>query len=254
MLRPGGTFVYTARHTGDAHRGTGSPRGRHLRTRWIRSPHGCRGRLLSALAQGRWGQNGPRSRRCHRGRSPGLRRRARTARRGEEAAAPASRQRPIERTGRHLPRRDEQMVRLERHVKDLVASHGTVEGRKMLHRYATSHLLRRLRRRSRGKEITHYRLASARQHLPAAVHLLDWLEEENLTLPTCRQADLERWMTSDDVRHRRGQDTSCAGPCPRTSPATSASLPSDGTDPPRPWSTRPAGTPPEPAARRHSQA
>ncbi|MFJ6686813.1 hypothetical protein [Streptomyces werraensis] len=102
-----------------------------------------------------------------------------------------------------LPPRDEQMVRLERHVKNLIASHATAEGRKILHRYATWHLLRRLRRRSRGKEITHYQLASARQHLRAAVHLLDWLEEQNLTLARCRQADLERWMTSAEGRHRR---------------------------------------------------
>jgi hypothetical protein len=102
-----------------------------------------------------------------------------------------------------LPRRDEQMVRLERHVKDLVASHTTAEGRKILHRHATWHLLRRLRRRSRGKEITHYQLTGTRQHLRAAVHFLHWPEEQNLTLATCRQADLERWMTSDVVRHRR---------------------------------------------------
>ncbi|MEW2121203.1 site-specific integrase [Streptomyces sp. NPDC005474] len=98
-----------------------------------------------------------------------------------------------------LPKRDEQMIRLERHVKDLVTSHTMVEGRKILHRYATWHLLRRLRRRSRGKEITHYQLATARQHLRAAVYLLDWLGEQDLTLTTCRQADLDRWMTSDDV-------------------------------------------------------
>lgn len=102
-----------------------------------------------------------------------------------------------------LPKRDEQMVRLERHVKDLVTSHATVEGRKILHRYATWHLLRRLRRRSRGKETTHYQLATARQHLRAAVYLLNWLEGQNLTLATCRQTDLERWMTSDDVRLRQ---------------------------------------------------
>ncbi|RPK53933.1 hypothetical protein [Streptomyces sp. ADI95-17] len=101
-----------------------------------------------------------------------------------------------------LPKRDEQMVRLERHVKDLVASHATVEGRKILHRYASWHLLRRLRRRSRGKEITHYQLQVARQHLRAAVYLLNWLAGRNLTLATCRQTDLERWMTSDDVRLR----------------------------------------------------
>ena len=102
-----------------------------------------------------------------------------------------------------LPQRDEQMVRLERHVKDLVASHATVEGRKILHRYATWHLLRRLRRRSRGKETTHSQLQVARQHLRAAVYLLTWLQGQHLTLATCRQADLECWMTSDDVRLRQ---------------------------------------------------
>ncbi|MDQ0753941.1 hypothetical protein QF034_008172 [Streptomyces africanus] len=79
-----------------------------------------------------------------------------------------------------LPKRDEQMVRLERHVKDLVTSHATAEGRKILHRYATWHLLRRLHRRSRGKDITHSQLTVARQHLRAAVYLLNWLEGQNL--------------------------------------------------------------------------
>ncbi|MER6379890.1 site-specific integrase [Streptomyces sp. NPDC001127] len=102
-----------------------------------------------------------------------------------------------------LPKRDEQMVRLERNVKDLVASHATTEGRKILHRYATWHLLRRLRRRSRGKETTYYQLQVARQHLRAAVYLLNWLEGQNLTLAACRQTDLERWMTSDDARLRQ---------------------------------------------------
>ncbi|WP_405499713.1 site-specific integrase [Streptomyces niveus] len=102
-----------------------------------------------------------------------------------------------------LPTRDEQMVRLERHVKDLVTSHATAEGRKILHRYATWHLLRRLRRRNRGKETTYYQLQVARQHLRAGVYLLNWLEGQNLTLATCRQTDLERWMTSDDARLRQ---------------------------------------------------
>ncbi|WP_331726037.1 hypothetical protein [Streptomyces sp. NBC_01012] len=95
------------------------------------------------------------------------------------------------------------MVRLERQVKDHVSSHATAEGREILHRYATWHLLRRLRRRSRGKEITRYQLATARQHLRAPVYLLDWLNDENLALSICQQVDLERWMTSDDVRLRR---------------------------------------------------
>ena len=102
-----------------------------------------------------------------------------------------------------LSPRDEQMVRLERHVKDLVASHATPEGRQILHRYATWHLIRRLRRRSRGNDITHTQLNVVRVHLRAAVYLLDWLAGQDLTLASCRQSDLERWMTRDETRLRR---------------------------------------------------
>ncbi|MFD7537555.1 site-specific integrase [Streptomyces sp. NPDC059819] len=105
-----------------------------------------------------------------------------------------------------LPPCDEQMVRLERHVKDLVASHSTPEGRQILHRYATWHLIRRLRRRSRGNDITHTQLNVARVHLRAAVYLLDWLTDQNLTLDSCRQSGLERWMTRDETQLRREVD------------------------------------------------
>ncbi|MEU6212794.1 hypothetical protein ABZ891_23205 [Streptomyces sp. NPDC047023] len=37
-----------------------------------------------------------------------------------------------------------------------------------------------------------------------AVHLLDWLEEHHLTLAIRSRTGLERWMTSDDGRHRWG--------------------------------------------------
>jgi hypothetical protein len=52
-----------------------------------------------------------------------------------------------------LPERDEQMVRLIRVVDELITAHPTAEGRQILHRYATWHLLRRLRRRARGQDI-----------------------------------------------------------------------------------------------------
>ncbi|MBL1095036.1 MULTISPECIES: hypothetical protein [Streptomyces] len=80
---------------------------------------------------------------------------------------------------------------------------GTGEVQPVRLRYATWHLLRRLRRRSRGKETTYYQLQVAQQHLRAAVYLLNWLEGQNLTLATCRQTDLERWMTGDDSRLRQ---------------------------------------------------
>ena len=102
-----------------------------------------------------------------------------------------------------LPERDEQMVRLERAVSDLVTSHASPEGRQILHRYATWHLLRRLRRRTRDQDVTHTQLVVVRQHLRAAVLLLDWLAGRGLTMPTCRQTDLDQWMTSTDTRLHR---------------------------------------------------
>ncbi|MET8331529.1 hypothetical protein [Streptomyces sp. NPDC005181] len=65
-----------------------------------------------------------------------------------------------------LTQRDAQMVRLGRHVKDLVTSQAATAGRKILHLYATWRLLRR---RSRGKDVTHTQLAVVRQHRRGAV-------------------------------------------------------------------------------------
>ncbi|MET8783498.1 hypothetical protein [Streptomyces sp. NPDC004589] len=100
-----------------------------------------------------------------------------------------------------LPNRDDQMVRLERHVKDLVASHASPGGRQILHRYATWHLIRRLRRRSRGNDITHTQLNIVRVHLRAAAYLLDWLTDQ--ALASCQQSFLERWMTRDETQLKR---------------------------------------------------
>ncbi|GAA2603182.1 hypothetical protein GCM10010217_43000 [Streptomyces tubercidicus] len=44
------------------------------------------------------------------------------------------------------------MLCLEQHVKDLVVSHVALDGWQILHRYATWHLIRRLRCRSRGND------------------------------------------------------------------------------------------------------
>ncbi|MDX3639595.1 hypothetical protein P1P70_09125 [Streptomyces sp. MB09-02B] len=102
-----------------------------------------------------------------------------------------------------LPARDEQMIRLERVVNDVITSHSTADGRQILHRYATWHLVRRLRHRTRGEDVTHEQLVVVRQHLRAAVILLGWLAEHDLTVATCRQFDLERWLTSDEARLRQ---------------------------------------------------
>ncbi len=101
-----------------------------------------------------------------------------------------------------LPPRDEHMARLERLLDGLLASRDDPVERQLLHRYAVWHLLRRLRRRTEGRPITQGQLAAVRQQLRSAITLLDWLSSEGLTLSTCRQGDLERWLSrTEGVNH-----------------------------------------------------
>jgi hypothetical protein len=101
-----------------------------------------------------------------------------------------------------LPPRDEQMIRLERFLTDVLATRTDPDQRQILHRYAIWHLLRRLRQRNNGRATTHQQYAVVHQHVRAAVILLDWLTAQQLSLPTCGQADLDRWLTSSEASHR----------------------------------------------------
>ena len=105
-----------------------------------------------------------------------------------------------------LPPRDEHMARLERLVEDLLATRDDPDQRQLLHRYVVWHLVRRLRQRNNGKSTTNEQLIAVRQQLHAAIALLDWLSAEHLTLATCRQGDLERWLSRPEAvnRHHPG--------------------------------------------------
>jgi hypothetical protein len=102
-----------------------------------------------------------------------------------------------------LPARDEHMARLERWITRTIADRGDPDEQQLLHRYAVWHLLRRLRHRNDGTDTTHSQLVSVRQHLRAAITLLDWLTAHRLTLDTARQGHLETWLASEDATHRR---------------------------------------------------
>ena len=52
MLRPGGLVVYTVRHTGDAHHGTGTPRGDDMYEHGGFIVHFFDDRLVQRLASG----------------------------------------------------------------------------------------------------------------------------------------------------------------------------------------------------------
>ncbi len=102
-----------------------------------------------------------------------------------------------------LPPRDEQMARLERWITRTLAGRSDPEEQQLLQRYAIWHVLRRLRRRLGDTTTTYSQISSARQHIRAAITVLDWLARADLTLATANQGDLEAWLASDEATHRR---------------------------------------------------
>ncbi|MGO9078368.1 MAG: hypothetical protein ACLQDY_04930 [Streptosporangiaceae bacterium] len=104
---------------------------------------------------------------------------------------------------RTLPPRDEQMGRLERFTAGMIDSRPDPEQRQILRRYATWHLLRRLRSRNHGRPVTGEQHNVVQQQVRGAVALFDWLDSRDLTLGTCGQAHLDEWLSgSGNFRSR----------------------------------------------------
>jgi hypothetical protein len=101
-----------------------------------------------------------------------------------------------------LPARDEHLARLERWIERTLAGRSDPDQRHLLHRYATWHLLRRLRQRT-STHATHSQVVTVKRHVNAAIALLDGLAACGRTLASARQGDLDNWLTSDQASHRR---------------------------------------------------
>ncbi len=101
-----------------------------------------------------------------------------------------------------LPPRDERLVALEKWITETVQAHTDPGERRILHGYAVWHHLRRLRRRIGDQHTTQLQDMNVRCHVTAADNFLTWLAAEGLTLGTCTQADLERWMTDPAFTYR----------------------------------------------------
>ena len=102
-----------------------------------------------------------------------------------------------------LPPRDEHMIRLEHWITAIIAGRDDPGERQLLHRYATWHALRRLRRRAGDQHVTHGQAVTVQRHVRAAITLPDWLTAHGPGLGTARQGDLDTWLTSDHATHHR---------------------------------------------------
>ena len=101
-----------------------------------------------------------------------------------------------------LPPRDEQMARLEAWMARAVGGRPGAEERRLLHQYATWHVVRRLRSRLAGQDATYGQFVSAQRNVRAAIALLDWLAARGLDLENARQGDLDTWMGDAEAAHR----------------------------------------------------
>ena len=103
---------------------------------------------------------------------------------------------------RALPERDEEMIRLEAFLASLLDSQHDTERQRLLHRYLIWHLLRRLRSRNNGNPLTRQQSRMTRRLARGAVAFLDWLDAHDLTLSSCQQADLDRWLADEQGIYR----------------------------------------------------
>jgi hypothetical protein len=101
-----------------------------------------------------------------------------------------------------LPGRDEEMTRLEAFLAGLIDSQPGTGRRRLLHRYLIWHLVRRLRRRNDGRPVTRQQSRMIRRLARGAVAFLDWLDGHGLTLGSCQQADLDRWLADEHAVYR----------------------------------------------------
>jgi hypothetical protein len=101
-----------------------------------------------------------------------------------------------------LPERDEHMTRLETRIAQAIAEQPGPGERRLLHQYATWHVVRRLRGRLAGKHATHGQFVSAQRNVRAAIALLDWLAARGLALDTAWQGHLDAWLGDPQAAHR----------------------------------------------------
>lgn len=93
-----------------------------------------------------------------------------------------------------LPPRDEELARTEQWLTTLLASITVPEHRRVVHAFATWHVMRRLRHAAGSSRRPRTYTAHARNTIKAAAGFLSWLGERGTTLSGCRQADAEDWL------------------------------------------------------------
>jgi hypothetical protein len=93
-----------------------------------------------------------------------------------------------------LPARDEYLERIEPWLREILADRPAHHAA-LVRPYATCHVLRRARRRSRGRGASTMSAAGwARGRILAALAFLAWLDDRGAALGSATQADIDDWL------------------------------------------------------------
>lgn len=95
-----------------------------------------------------------------------------------------------------LPPVDRFLLLFEQWLPDWLATINDPAHRRLLERFATWHVLRRLRQTAREQPINSYRANNARRLLRLAALFLDDLAAHRRRLDECTQTDIDRWFTT----------------------------------------------------------
>ncbi len=134
-----------------------------------------------------------------------------------------------------LPHRDEELARTEQWLATLLASIDVPGHRRLVHAFATWHVMRRLRRAAATSRRPRTYTAHAQNTIKAAARFLSWLGERGTTLSGCRQPDVEDWLATSPgagyvrefltwaARHGHGPHLDVPGPQRHTGTAITSS-------------------------------
>lgn len=101
-----------------------------------------------------------------------------------------------------LPHRDRHLLLFERRLPEWLDTIEDVEHRQLLNRFATWHLLRKLRATAAKRPLGPGAVKTARTQLIQAAAFLVWLAERDRVVGECTQADLDAWFAKDATARR----------------------------------------------------
>lgn len=101
-----------------------------------------------------------------------------------------------------LPRLDKQICSLERWLIGHLDTVTDPAHTQLLHRFASWEVLPRLRTRAENKSLTSANRRFAGEQIKLATQFLTWLTQQQRTLESCRQADIDTWHAEHGEHER----------------------------------------------------